>query len=280
MYQNNYYNGMSQYGAQFGVGVPTRPNAKFTQPLTPEVISKLRSTGDILKIEVSQEDLWRAACTHKENGNITLVSDGINPDTGRERVHCTICGKAFDIVEADAASVNKTVDEMINLLQNAKLMYLDASPELIKQYFQMLPLLELFPKMYERSQKNFDQYAMAQGMVPGNTAVGTNGFAMMNGMLQNPYMAAYGYGYQTPAPVPQPNPYMGQVPMQQPMMPQQPNMMYGGAPQFAGNPFMYNGAPMQQPVAAPAPAPAAGTVPPAVPATDDGQVSQQKTFNV
>lgn len=277
MYQNNYFNpGMPQSAA----GIPVAPRAKFTQPLSPEIISKLRSNADALKIEVSQDDLYRAACTHKENGNITLVSEGVGPNGG-ELVRCTICGKTFEVMESSDKEVEKITNDMISLLQTSKLMYLDAPAPLVQQYYQMLPLLEMFPLMYHRSQQNFDKYAMAQGMVPGQSVAGTNGFAMMNGMLQNPYGVAYGYNYGGYAPAQQMGGYQMPVAQQQPMMQPQygmPQYPQYGQPQY-GNPFMYNGAP-QQPVAAPAPAPAAGTVPPAVPTADNGEVSQQKTFNV
>jgi len=153
------YNGAPQYG----MGMPQMPKAKYTQPLTPEIISKLRSSGDSMKIEVSQEDLWRAACTHKENGVTTLVTDGTNPDTGNPIVHCTICGESFEMVDAKKEEVEKAVALIINLLQTSKTMYLDAPENLVKQYYQMLPLLKMFPKLYERSQKNFDMYANAYG---------------------------------------------------------------------------------------------------------------------
>ena len=263
------YNGAPQYG----MGMPQMPKAKYTQPLTPEIISKLRSSGDSMKIEVSQEDLWRAACTHKENGVTTLVTDGTNPDTGNPIVHCTICGESFEMVDAKKEEVEKAVALIINLLQTSKTMYLDAPENLVKQYYQMLPLLKMFPKLYERSQKNFDMYANAYGYSPNPTAAGTNGFAMMGSMLQNPYGA-----YQQPMAQPMYQPQMMQQPMAQPYMQQpmyQPQMMQQPMPGV--NPFMYG-----NPAPAPAPAPAAGAVPAVAPdqAATTGEVSQQKTFNV
>ena len=277
MYYPNYPN---QYQPQYGMGITQMPKAKNTQPLTPEMISKLRASGDAFKIEVSQEDLWRAACTHKENGQPTLVSEGVNPDTGNEILRCTICGETFEMVDASPEEVQAAVDLICNLLQTSKTMYLDAPANLITQYYQMLPLLKMFPKLYDRSQKNFAMYENAMYNQPGQVAAGTNGFQMMGAMLSNPYGAAYGYGYPQPAPAYGMQPGMPT----QPMYPQQPAPQMAPAPWGApqpvpqyGNPLMY-GTPAA-PVAAPAPAPAAGVMPQA-PVEGTTEVQQQKQFNV
>jgi hypothetical protein len=288
-YQNQY----PYYGqAQYGVGMPTAPKAKYTQPLTPEMISKLRSSGDAFKIEVSEEDLWRASCTHKENGQPTLVLEGENPETGNPIVRCTICGKTFEMVDASKEEVEKAVDLICNLLQTSKTVYLDAPANLITQYYQMLPLLEMFPKLYERSQKNFSMYENAMGTTPTTVGAGTNGFQMMGAMLSNPYGAyAYGqqpyggFGYGAPG-YAQPAPQQPYQAYQQPgyAQPQYQYPQQAGYPQqqmgapVYGNPLMYNGAP------APAPAPAPGVVPsaPAAAPADPNttEVQQQKQFNV
>ena len=283
-----YYTYQQQYGTpgQYGVGIPTMAKAKYTQPLTPEQISKLRSSGDAFKIEVSQEDLWRAACTHKENGQPTLVSEGVNPETGNEILRCTICGETFEMVDASKEEVQKAVDLICNLLQTSKTMYLDAPVQLVEQYYQMLPLLKMFPKLYERSQKNFAMYENPMGVGANPTAVGTNGFQMMGAMLSNPY-SAMGYGAPMPMGPQYPQYPQGYAP--QPMAPQ-PAQPYPGYPQqypqqaynpamYGGNPMMYNSGAVAP---APAPAPAPGVVPqaPAAPTDGTAEVQQQKQFNV
>lgn len=262
-YQNPYgnpYMGQVQYGAP----VPQMPKAKYTQPLTPEQINRLRSSGDAFDIKVSQDDLLRAACTHKENGAPTLVSEGVNPATGNEILRCTICGESFEMVEATEEEVQKAVDLIVNLLQTSKTMYLDAPKTLVEQFYQVLPLLRLFPKLYSRAMKNFSMYENALGVNPMNTTAGTNGFQMMGAMLANPY-AAYQQPMQQPWGMPQQQPMMAQ-PVTQPWGYQQPMQQ---------NPLMYGSAPV-----APAPAPApAVPVAPAAP-VEGAEVSQQKQFNV
>lgn len=286
MFYPNYYQ------PQYGMGVNQLPKAKNTQPLTPEMISKLRASGDNFKIEVSEEDLWRAACTHKENGQPTLVSEGVNPVTGNDILRCTICGETFEMIDAKPEEVQAAVDLISNLLQTSKTMYLDAPANLITQYYQMLPLLKKFPKLYERSQKNFAMYENAMYQQPGTVVSGANGFQMMGAMLSNPYAAYGGYPQAPMAGMPQapgmmPN-AMPQAPMYQQPAPvaAAPGMMpgYPQAPMYQqpmyGNPFMTTGAPVgQAPAPAPMAAPAPGVMPQA-PVENAGEVQQQKQFNV
>ena len=288
------------YGPVYGAGaIPVMPKAKNTQPLTPEIIAKLRNGGAGFKIEVSQEDLWRASCTHKENGTPTLVEEGvIRTEDGRElqEVKCTICGEKFVITDASNTEVAKAVDTILNLLQTIKLFYVDAPESLIVQYFQMIPLLKMLVPLYERAFNNFNKYESAMDnngiMMPGVS--GSNGFQILGQMLANPYMAAFGgqapsgaylppspagYGMYYPGAPMQPNPsqagaypgYTAQAPV-------------GVAPTGAYNP--YNGSPLMAPAPqapagvapAPAPAPAAPAAAPQTGSTTE--VSQTKQFNV
>lgn len=288
------------YGPVYGTGaIPVMPKAKNTQPLTPEMIAKLRSGGAGFKIEVSQEDLWRASCTHKENGVPTLVEEGvIKTEDGREMqvVRCTICGETFVITDASNAEVKKAVDTILNLLQTIKLFYVDAPESLIVQYFQMIPLLKMLVPLYERAFNNFNKYESAMDnngiMMPGVS--GSNGFQILGQMLANPYMAAFG-GQVPNGAYPPPPP--GGYGMYYPTAPVQPDPnqagMYAGysvqptagvAPTGAYNP--YNGSPLMAPAPqapagvapAPAPAPAAPATAPQAGATPE--VSQTKQFNV
>lgn len=279
---NPYATGAYSYGPQYGMGVNQIPKARYTQPLTPEQINQLRSRGGAFKIEVTEEDLLRAACTHKENGHPTLVVEGTNPETGNDILHCTICGETFEMVDYNRKEVETATKLIEDLLQTSKTLYLDIPEQLATQYYQMIPLLKMFPELYERAQKNFSMYENALGYQPNNVVAGGNAFQMFNSMLNNPYAATTGYGYGAPqAPMGYPQTQPMQQPMMQPQMgysmqqPMQPQM-YGQpmANPYAGNPFM-TGAPQQTPQA-----PTAGVVPPAPVADQSADVTQQKQFNV
>ena len=78
--------GANQFPVQGGYQYAPKPAAKMTQPLTPDQIKKLRGTGTAFDLQVSQTEMYKAICTHKENGNIALT---VTPEG---KVFCPICG--------------------------------------------------------------------------------------------------------------------------------------------------------------------------------------------
>ena len=269
--QNNPY--ANNYGYAFGVA---RPQARNTQPLTPEQIAKLRQNSNAFDMKVEVEDLWRAACTHKEkNGQSTLISNEDGSFT------CTICHETFNMCESDLDGIQDAVKTLIDMLQTSKSIYLDAPEELISQYYQIIPLLKKFPSLWDRAVKNFAMYentgfTSINPMGPGYAG----GFNTIQALMTNPYAA---FGYQN-AP---------QQPMQNAYGYQQPNAFYGQppvavAPGYAPvdgsiNPMAYG---IPNPTAPVAPAP--GVMPGAVAptpvsdpaATAQPEVKQQQVFNV
>lgn len=280
------------YGPVFGNGIPVMPKAKNTQPLTAEQISQLRNRSDAIKIEVSQDDLLRAACTHKEaDGNMAIRQVGETED-GRPIVECSICGKQFAVTEAEEWQVKYAVDLIENLLQTVKLFYVDAPENLIVQYFQMLPLLEQFEKLYNRAIKNFSQYEKAldnnNNIMPG--VASSNGFQILGSMLTNPY------GFVTPQPgaIP-PQGYPQQPPVAPPPIgfaqpsypPYPPTYPPTGQPAPAYDP--YRGSPIMAPTnhVAPVPQTPPSTSTPGssvasapAPTGQAEEVTQTKQFNV
>lgn len=263
MNNQNYFNN-GTYG--YGYGAP-RPQARNTQPLTPEQIQKLRQDSNAFDMKVEQEDLWRAACTHKEkNGASTLVQNNDGTWT------CTICHETFSMCDCDENEIAEAVNKIISMLQTSKTVYLDAPEELIRQYYQMIPLLKKFPTLWKRAIQNFSMY---EGTMGGVNPMGPaySGFTAMQNLLTNPY-AGYNnyaqpqYGY---APAPQMNMAPQMDPMNNPMAYGAPTM----APAAAPAPGVMPGAP------APAPAAAPTTAPAAAPATAPAnEVQQQQVFNV
>lgn len=281
MYQNN--NPYANNGYGYGVA---RPQARNTQPLTQEQISKLRSDSNAFDMKVEVEDLWRAACTHKEkNGQSTLIANADGTYT------CTICHETFKMCDSSAEEIEAAVNTIINMLQTSKTVYLDAPEELVRQYYQLIPLLKKFPALWERAMKNFSMYEGATTPNMNPMYPGYSGFAALQNLMTNPY-AGYGYnGYGYGAP---------QQPVQGYGYPQQPNGFYGqqqpmampyGAPVAdpTGNPLAYGvpGAPVPAPApTAPAPGvmpgmaqPAPAAAPVATPAQNT-EVQQQQVFNV
>lgn len=273
MLNNNPY-AANNYGYTYGV---PRPQARNTQPLTPEQIAKLRQNSNAFDMKVEQEDLWRAACTHKEkNGQSTLISNEDGSFT------CTICHETFHMCDTDTDGIKEAVKTLIDMLQTSKTLYLDAPEDLIRQYFQMIPLLKKFPNLWERAIQNFSQYETVgfAGVNPMGPAY--SGFSAIQSLMSNPY-SAYNYGYQA-APQPpmqgygyQPNNFYGQ-PMQAapvygaPVDPSANPMAYGVPAPTAPAPGVMPGAPVVP--AAPTADPAAATAP------ASAEVKQTQVFNV
>ena len=290
MYAQN-PNFANPYGTTYAVA--GRPQAKNSQPLTQEEINHLKSMSgaENLDIKVSTDDLLIAKCTHREkSGTSSLINVGGN------RWRCTICGQEFNMFDGTEEDVANAVNNMVDILQTAKTIYLDAPDNLTAQYYQQIPLLQKLPKIFKASLNNFSKYENWQqapeftgnGYYPGFTAMHnllTGQFmpGMAPGYGYQPQQPAYGYGYQQP---------MMQQPMQAGYAPQgvvtpQPTAGYYQQPMMqqydpSGNPLAY-GAPVAPAPAAPAPgmmpgAPvAAPTAAPAAPATE---VQQTAVFNV
>lgn len=258
--QQNYpYN----YGYTYGV---QRPQARNTQPLTPEQIATLRRDTNGFDMKVEQEDIWRARCTHKEkNGQSTLISNEDGSYT------CTICHETFNMSDASRKEIEDIVSRMIDVLQTSKTIYLDAPDELVNQYYQIIPLLKKFPELWERSMKNFSMYEGANFNSVNPMSPGYSGFAALNNLIMNPYAA-----YNTQAQYAQ-QPYG--YPQQPYGYPQQQPMPMNYQPMMDPNPMAYATAPT---------APVPGVMPtnpqpnanvtPAAPAQPE--VQQQQVFNV
>lgn len=251
-----------------------RPKAQNTQPVTPEMAAILKKEST-LDMRIDQKDIWRAMCTHKDP--TTHVSTLVQNADGT--LTCSVCGKSFRFFEGGVEDVNAAVSTIIDVLQTTKTIYLDAPAKMIEQYYQVIPLLEKLPILWNMAVRNFDNYQGIDDMNPISNSYGS-GFAAMNTMLTNPYAFGQQFGQpmmQQPMmgqPMPMGQPMMGYNPqMMQPMMGYNPQMMGQQPVADANNPMAYNApVPGVMPAAPVAQAPAA-------PVTQ-GEVQQQKQMSV
>ena len=279
--------GANPYGVNYAVAA--RPQAKNSQPLTQEEINHLKSMSgaENLDIKISTDDILIAKCTHREkSGASSLINVGGN------RWRCTICGQEFNMFDGDVKDVEKAVNNMCDILQTAKTIYLDAPDHLTAQYYQQIPLLQKLPKIFQASLNNFSKYENWQ-QAPEFTGNGYYpGFTAMHNLLTGQFMpgmapgympqqqAAYGFYQQAPM-------QAGYMPQQQVVTPQ-PTAGYYQQPMMqqydpSGNPLAY-GAPAAPAPMAPAPgvmpsAPAPVAAPAAAPAAQS-EVQQTAVFNV
>ena len=87
---SNQYNNMG-YGFPQNYNYQQPAPFKSANPLTREEIASLKQKGSAFSLAVTQEDVLRGMCFHKdENGVSTLVTtqDGLT--------HCTLCGKSWN----------------------------------------------------------------------------------------------------------------------------------------------------------------------------------------
>ena len=216
---------MGGYAYQ-GMGQPVQ---KHNNPLTPEQIKKLQQKGEQFSLGITEEEWLRGVCNHRnaEGTADTLVFDSL---TGEAR--CTICGYKFKPIESGVSpeEIKGDVERIVDILQTIKLMYIDLPAEAAKEYFQIIPLINKIPQLFEFAAKNMTKHETYNWQYNNRNMGAINMFNNLQSMF------AGGMMMQQP-----------QQAYQQPMM-QAPFM--GGAPTGSypvNNGFGYPGASMANP---------------------------------
>ena len=240
MYNNNNYG--RDFGSGMGYGRQQMPQAKMTQPLTPEQIQELRKKTGGFTLDIPELEFVRAKCTHKENGGITLI------DNKDGTVTCTICQETFRLLDVTPEQAVEITANFVDLFQSTKTYFLDIPDVYISAIADILPIVKQLPELYKLAQNNFSRNE--NGFNRFNNRGNMNSFNLLNNILSPGGYApqpqgGYGYGGGYGAP-------------QQPQggygygggygAPQQPQGGYGyGAPQQT-NGFGYNSQAGQQTV--------------------------------
>lgn len=254
----NNYGGYPTGGYFNGMMYQEAPKLNMTQGLTPEQLKSLQKSSG-WSLTISEDELLRAYCTHRHENKFAVTMD----DEGN--MICSLCGTKFHPFEGDVASAKELVTKVKDLLETTKMQSLTLPTQVIKDFFQIEPVLDRLPELFSRSKEDYkralginDQYIYGQE---------ANAFAAYQNMI-NPMAGA---GYYDPAMMQQPvfggQPAYGyQQPMygqpqgfQQPQgyaQPQQGFQGYGQQPVYnqapvQGNPFNVGSAPVQQPAPTP-----------------------------
>ena len=208
------------YGQWQYQGQPQQTMDKVASTLTPEEHNRLAKKISQFSIAITDEERLRGICNHRtEDGSRdTLVRD---PVTGSFR--CTVCGYTFNVVDSgmSADDLKTAVREICDILQTIKLLYTDLPIDAAREYFQIIPLVEKIPQLFEFAVKNFEKheaYNWSYNYQNSNVYTlynrlsnmfGTPGVAPMYGNPQ----AGYGQppfqqppmgGFGQPAPMPNP----------------------------------------------------------------------------
>lgn len=201
MYNNGYLNYQYQNN---GVG----NRVVVTNNLSQDEIMALRQKQSNLVLGLDQLECIAGACNHHDDhGNVacTFNQDG--------SYTCNICGERFYYMPYEQQNVEDTVARMLDYLQTMKMLFVDLPPEAAKSYFQIIPMLKKFPKVYELANSNFskyEKYGLGNGsmypqyvnpytMINNLTHGGVMGYGINNGYL-SPY-SMYGNGNYYNAPV-------------------------------------------------------------------------------
>ena len=209
----NNMNGYGNYGYQGGFYpggfmYQEQPKINMTQGLTKDQLNALRKTGGF-DLNISQEDLWRSFCTHRQDDKFTVSID----DEGN--MICALCGTKFKPFEGTVAEARELVEKVIDLAETTKMQSITLPPQTIQDFFQIEPMLKKLPELFSLSQND------RKRAFPSNDAYiyGQDNNAFM--AYQNMVNPLAGNGYYDPAMMYNQPVFGAQAPMGQPMMNQQ-----------------------------------------------------------
>lgn len=268
-----YYGTGAQFQGMQPQQVPTMKNF-----LSQEEIQKLIQKENNFSLNLTETEKLKASCNHRwnepRNGQFDAITEGVDGIC-----RCAICGYEFEPVDVSTTedSLREVVKNTLDVLQTIKLLYLDMPAEVAREFYQIIPLIERIPKLFEIAAKSYAKYDGAGMYGFNNRNMNTmQMFNMLTGILNGsqpmPQQTAYNPYAQQP---------MGQQQFGAPMMGYQAPMGTNG---FVAQPgympgtmgYQYNPG-MGQP--APQAAPAAAPTADATAASSDGKnVTVDATF--
>ena len=171
---NNFNNSGMMMGSMYGQNKMVVP--QNTQPLTQAEQNELKKKSPAFTTELTRDELLRSYCTHRNKDGSTLVE---NPDgTGT----CTICGETvvFPANGYTKEEVQEITMKFKNLLNVIKCQYFDIPPQIVKEFFQIMPYVEKVPELYNLAMQNFNSYNRNANMGGTNPVLGTDNYNFWN----------------------------------------------------------------------------------------------------
>lgn len=261
MYTNNQFgtNGMGYTGAMANGQAIQKP--RMINPINEEERKALKENPvDEFNLNVTNEEMGKAFCTHKEGNQYAVI---INAD---HTVTCKICHETFNPDICTEEYIEETSRRMQNILQTLKFLGVDLSADVVRGYFGFIPYIKRVPQLYKLVNNSFSRYN--ENTMFGGVQSQNNGANVFNAFsaIMNPGMPLYQQPAYMTAPVwgaPQGAAPVGYNPFYQqaqapaaPAMNAQQNAMMNGqqstAPVSPAAPVVTPQAPV---AAAPAPAP-------------------------
>lgn len=209
----NGFNGTMMGGMPQGTGYQYNPGPvqvpKQMNVLTQEEIQKLMQKENQFSLQITETERLRAICNHRRADGMgdALVEDnnGI--------CKCQICGYEFKPVDTSMTEddIKEAISIVLDILQTIKLLYINMPQEASKEFYQIIPLIEKIPKLFEYAVKDYAKYESFNPYSYNNKNMNTmNLFNMLSGALNGmPFNNAQqtqqfagatpqGMGYQQP----------------------------------------------------------------------------------
>lgn len=182
-----FYGQNQSWGYNGFQGAPQAMEKTFNS-LTQEEIERLQKKENTFSLAITQDEKLRGICTHRRPDGLgdTLVED---PATGLMR--CTICGYTFKPADSNTSpeEIRDAVNTVEDFLQTIKLMFIDLPADAAREYFQIIPLLEKIPQLFEYAAKNLAKHNQYGWSYDGRNMSTYNMFANLQGMFGNGMMA-------------------------------------------------------------------------------------------
>lgn len=198
----NYANGQG-YNTGWGAGAvpPAGYAGPVARPAMSTGISKeernlLKSQQEMFDLNVTPEQLAYAACSHKtEDGKSydVVPVPGAAPGT----MMCRTCKAVMNPDVVTEKYVEEVKEKFLNTLQTMKLLGVDLSNDVIRQYFSMIPYIERLPLLYKMISTTFDRY---NNYNPMQAATGPSAYSLYQEMVNGstPLYAGGGWGAAQP----------------------------------------------------------------------------------
>ena len=220
---NNY--GVNYGQPTMGTGYQWNPNAqqqvKQMNILTADEIQTLMKSENKFTLALTQTEKLKAACNHRRADG---AADSL-VENADGTVSCQICGYTFKPVDPATSGeeyLSAAVAEIVDILQTIKMLWIDVDPQVMREYTQIIPLIEKIPQLYNIAAKNYSNHENYNAWSYNNRNMSTlQAFQMLSGLLNN---------------VGQPNPMQfGAAPQPQPTG----GFYQQGGPAVGSNPFGY-----------------------------------------
>lgn len=153
---NNYFGANGNYN-YMGMGYQQPVEATKTKSFySEEEYNKLVKRASSFSLNLTEEEYLRSFCNHRtlDGTGDTLIVD---PTTGI--VSCELCKYQFrpcdDISQEE---IQEDVNRIVDILQTIKIMYVDMPVNVAKEYFQIIPLIEKIPKLFDLAAKDMAKH--------------------------------------------------------------------------------------------------------------------------